>query len=232
MNVTLTIEANNAAVSCICQGKLSEACALLVGSIRSMRSQLLVIVETADTLTEALKHPFEMGITRTDTSLQSVSVLSLISYEAFQKRIVESSPLAVFDRVYRIRSTCTDNQNLISAAILYNMAMAFHLEILSGTCFQTAKVERLYQMCDVIAQECKSSFAEASLLTLAALNNTAHLNSMHLKAQETSQSLDDLVSELTLLDREVSIMDDDLLVFKMNAFLHSTGQGFRTAPSA
>ncbi|GAX15570.1 hypothetical protein FisN_3Hu039 [Fistulifera solaris] len=228
MNVAVAIEANNAAVSCICQGQLDEARVLLVGSIRSMKDQLNV--DAGDATAELLKQPNQMP--SAVLSLQSVSVFSLASYDAFQKRNIESSSLSLFDRVYRIRSPCADNQSLISAIILYNMAMVFHLEILLGKCHQLEKVEQLYLMCDVIAQQSKLTCSQASLLTLAALNNTAHLSSMYLMTRETGHALDDLISELAFLNRDNTIMDDDLLIFQMNAFLHSTGQGFRTAPSA
>lgn len=228
MSLRAIIETNNTAVACICRGKLNEARTLLLRSIRSMRCQLN---EDEDVSTKALVQQVGIGTTGDQSCLRTVSVLPLASEQCFQKRGLDSSPLSFFDRVFLVQE-CADNQNLICAAIIYNMAMVLHLVSLSGETYQFGKVEQLYHVCDVTVQEMKITSSEAHLLALAVINNVAHINSMHLNHRETSKALDDLVSELAFVGQATSIEQDDLQIFQMNAFLHSIRQGFNTAPSA
>lgn len=229
MNFDSIIQTNNEAVSFICQGELNEARTLLLRSISSMKSQLT----NDNEITEKLpSHHVSTGADTEEICLESVPVPSLSSDQALQQRGLDCSLLSLFDRLFLIRKENAKNQRLVCATIVYNMAMLLHLASLSGKRCQIDKVVQLYSLCDTTIQDEKSRSSEACLLTLAALNNMAHINSMYFKAQETNEALTHLVSELAFLDRDTPIEENDLLVFHLNAFLHSSGQSFRFAPSA
>lgn len=232
MNLESIVQTNNDAVSFICEGKIKEAHASLLRSIISMRSLLCEEDERSEATPSSIQEDFSDSYTDANY-LQSVIIASKSSNRTFQQQGLDSSAIEFFDRIFLIRKEHAKNQRLISATILYNMAVIMHFASQQGRLSQTDKIVQLYRMCNsTILDDDKAKSSDACLLSMAALNNSAHINSMDWRSNEANQALEDLVSEMTVFSRGTLIEESDLLVFQLNNFFYSNGQHFRFAPSA
>lgn len=224
MRFCSSIQKNNLAVAFICQGNFNDAQKLLTESISLVKKRL------DNTITSANPSNNNLG----EIGLQSIAILSEPPNQIIHQQSSDWSPLWFFDRVFRIRREDSDNERLICATILYNLAIVFHLASCRGRLSHchVKKVLTLYKMSGAAVDRPDSSSSEASLLILATHNNLAHINSLYFKGHETHQALEEMVNALKFLDIRKEVGSAHLFVFQLNAYLHSSCQSFRSAPSA
>lgn len=226
MRFCSSVQKNNLAVHCICQGNVSQAHVLLSEAISFMRRKL-------DNCNGTLDIPSSSDFE--DIGLEAVPLF----HESQQRRALhdqsfDCSALCFFDRVFLIQRQNTDNERLVCATVLYNFAIVFHLASCSGkrSHRHVDKVLKLYKMSAMAIDRYRWSSSEAYLLTLAILNNMAHINSVYFNTHETHQALDKMVNMMNFEIARKAVDSKNSFVFQLNAFVHSNCQSVRFAPSA
>lgn len=220
-----SIQRNNLAVHCICQGNVSQAHALLTDAISCMRRKL----DNPLTSDDPSQSEFQ------DIGLQSLSVFRASQqHRALHEQTFDCSALCFFDRVFLIQRENAGNERLVCATILYNFAIIFHLASGSGkrSHRHVEKVLKLYKMSVMAIDRYRSSSSEAYLLTLAIHNNMAHIHSVYFNSRETHQALDEMTHMLKFENAQKAVDSANAFVFQLNAFVHSSRQSVRFAPSA
>lgn len=224
------IDLNSKAVSLLQIGRTNEAMTLLRGAAIFMRD---LSSAKKDSLTPAQSSKQELS-----SSIQSVE---LLHHSFALSSTADNTVHSMYDHALTFVHF-EPNIDIISAVVLYNMALINHLHGLRTSSFLSTSL-RLYETAFIILKNSKMlgphhlTHHSVNLLRLALVNNLAHAHSLLFDSERVADCLgfmryileDD--KSITFIQHDDSYNNDSYSFFYMNATVFS-GHVLALAPAA
>ena len=234
-------ELNNSAIAYLQSGRAEEAMVLLQIALSKLRDQF---VERRDPESERTGEDTPIEEDDDDQSMKSddesdpcpkptssISVFSSVPVWIQQ----DTSCLTFYDRALLVDiNTPFEDNELLSAVILFNMALLHHSRGLEfGKSDFLERASHLYQIALDILQKQKSANGNY-LIIMALLNNMAHIDSHLFRMEDMTDSLEHMCKILSaddIVNDDLLIDEDDYVIFFMNAMIGKEKE-FTIAPAA
>lgn len=233
---------NNSAIAYLQSGRTAEAMELLQIALSNLRDQF---VENPDPAWEGQCGEVPPEEVEDDQIMESSHMAEQCAKPSCSINVVgcvpiwlqhDASFLTLYDRALLVDTTtpCEDDE-LLSAVILFNMALLHHSRGLleCGEADYLDRANRLYEIALDILEKQEGHNANI-LLLMAVLNNIAHIDSHLCRLEDMKDSLEQMRHILAgddIDEEDNSLDEDDYAIFFMNS-MFSSEQEFTVAPAA
>jgi len=227
---------NNSAVALMQQGRYQEAIVGFRRATGEMKSSLRVDTDDATAV------PEQPNLNFFPFSLRHYVAKSKLSIQA--QRSDEGSIFEVFDYAFYLPSRCEvgqTNQGWSSVAMLYNMALSYHLQSLSkgSSDKEMGLAQNLYKMALSVVESCLTDVHSDEgllMLLLAIFNNLGHIHACSFEAPATTHcvtAMRALLESNTGITAMASEENGELFdPFKLSTVVYASSVLFAFAPVA
>jgi len=172
--------------------------------------------------------------------IQSVQINELSNTSKHMKLVQDHTTFSLYDRAFVIvgpgvkQTSCPEGQNRLSASLLYNLGLAYHLMgMLSNGVSQhksLKKALKLYKsVLVVVGRDPTSDFG--NIFNLAAWNNMGHIYAQSFSTNQVQHCLEQLRLTMAITNSTDEALSEDYLHFRMNIWLLH-GKDVMAAPAA